>query len=165
MLTHDAMMVTVCFSGLAYGAAHDVAVRTIPNWVSVCIGLVGLCHALLQHFALQAIVNGSLAFCFGLLGCRAAVLGGGDVKLISAVSLWFRPSDEPRLIALIAVAGGVLACFYLLMQRLAPRPAREKPHNLTRRLVRVELRRIRRRASIPYAVAIASATMLCLAQD
>ena len=164
MLSIDTMMVTACCLGLVYAAGHDIAVRTIPNWVSLCIGCAGFVHAIFAGRPVAAVGVASIIFCVGLLAWRVSLLGGGDVKLMTAVSFWVRPQTEPELLLLIAVAGGLVACLYLLAGAVAPRPASHRPPTKARRIVRVELRRMRRRQSIPYAVAIASATIVCLAK-
>lgn len=56
--------------------------------------------------ALAVSVVGTLLFVRGLLG-------GGDVKLLSAAALWAGFDGLPRLLLLTAMFGGVLALFFL----------------------------------------------------
>ena len=74
---------------------------------------------------------------------RLGIVGGGDAKLIAAVSLTQSPADVPSLLLHIALAGGVLALVYLARALLSPQPSR----------VAV------RSQSIPYGVAIVLGTL------
>jgi prepilin peptidase CpaA len=45
------------------------------------------------------------------------LVGGGDAKLIAAVTILVQPSQIATLLLGIAVMGGVLSCIYLIAQR------------------------------------------------
>jgi prepilin peptidase CpaA len=49
------------------------------------------------------------------------VLGGGDVKLLAAVTLGQPPAAMPQILLAIGVAGGGIAVFYLMRDRLRRR--------------------------------------------
>ncbi len=165
MTVIDTMMVIFCGLLLAYGAAHDIAVRTVPNSVSIGIALLGLLHAVLAGTVLPGLSIALLVFGSGIVAWRTGLLGGGDVKLMAAVSLWFRPHAEPRFLVMIAILGGVLAVLYLLLGHLLPASGGAPSGNLARRVIRAERRRIRRRSPLPYAVAIGSAALFCLVRE
>ncbi len=161
----DTMMVALCCLALAYAAAHDLAARTIPNMLSLGIGAAGLVEATRHQQLVPALGIAILVFFGGLCAWRASLLGGGDVKLLAAVSLWMRPDREPGLLLYISIAGGVLACIYLALGRVVRPPSLPRPGDLVRRVLRVECRRVHLRAPLPYAVAIAAASILCLTRQ
>lgn len=147
---------------LLFGALHDVAFRTIPNWVSMAVLTDGVLLRLLDHCLPAALVCGVVVFALAVLCWRRGWLGGGDVKLLGATAILVPPSLVPGYIVTIALAGGGLAVCYLLLERIVPalRPCRRAP--LLWRILVVECRRIHRRASLPYATAISAAAALML---
>jgi prepilin peptidase CpaA len=40
------------------------------------------------------------------------IIGGGDVKLLAALALWFDPSSFLKLIVIMALAGGVISLVF-----------------------------------------------------
>jgi prepilin peptidase CpaA len=68
-----------------------------------------------------------LAVCAALFAAR--MLGGGDAKLLAALALWVPPAAFAELLLVMALAGGLLAGAMLVT---------------------------RRRASVPYGIAIAA---------
>ncbi|KAA2211302.1 A24 family peptidase [Teichococcus oryzae] len=144
---------------LALVAWRDIATRTIPDAASVVFALVGIAirlwigpQALLLSLLSAALLFGILLFFFA----RGA-LGGGDVKLMSALALGMAPAAIWDFLVLTAAAGGVLGLTYLALSRLLPaHPARPATAGgLLARIGRVEAWRIRRRGPLPYGVAIA----------
>ena len=73
----------------------------------------------------------------------AGMMGGGDVKLASALALWFSPAGTIKFLVLMSVAGGVLTLGILGW------------HHLQRRNGRPE---------IPYGIAIACGALTILTQ-
>jgi prepilin peptidase CpaA len=112
-------------------------------------------------YSLAASLAVAAALFLLLLPCHArGLIGGGDVKLLTALALGLPPLGSYQLIVATALAGGLLAMFYLLLQRLMPRPvgtaATARPSApALRRIAAVEAWRIRRRGPMPYGVAIA----------
>ncbi|HWL80341.1 MAG TPA: prepilin peptidase [Roseomonas sp.] len=144
---------------LAVAAWRDVTTRTIPDAASVLLALAGAGfrlwigpQALLLSLLSAALLFGGLLFLFA----RGA-LGGGDVKLMSALALGMAPATVWDFLVLTAAAGGVLGLAYLALSWLLPahlaRPSTSD--GLLARLGRVEAWRIRRRGPLPYGVAIA----------
>ncbi len=101
-----------------------------------------------------------MVFALCVLAWRWSLLGGGDVKLLAAVTPLVPPWDVPTLIAAIALAGGLLALLFIVLRWvLGPPPSSStRPGDLLRRVWRVEARRIRRGGPLAYAVAIAIGT-------
>ena len=97
------------FAGLmAMAAFEDFRRLVIPNAVTLA-----LCLLWPLHLATAATINPSATF--GAVGCAAAVfiagallfsrglMGGGDVKLLSAAALWAGPGMTPQLLVATAV--------------------------------------------------------------
>jgi prepilin peptidase CpaA len=132
----------VCFQLLLMAAAlSDARSYRIPNPIPA---------ALLGTFVLLMLAGGAgaaplvalaafgLAFAFGLGLWWFGVWGGGDAKLVAAVAPWVGLAGLPRLVVVMALAGGLLALAVLLKARLSPSAA-ERPRH------------------VPYGIAIAVA--------
>jgi prepilin peptidase CpaA len=155
-------MIFVGLAVLSFAALHDLAFRTIPNWVPITLVLLGV---------LLRTASGSLLF--GLLGCLAVFLaaafcwrrgwlGGGDVKLLGACTMLVPPSQAVDLLLSVALAGGGLAVLYMLLARSLPLLVTSRPSGILRRICRVERYRMQRRSSLPYASAIAAGVLFVL---
>lgn len=144
---------------LAVAAWRDVATRTIPDTASLLVALIGIGWRLWvgPQAALASLLAAALLFAVLLFLFARGALGGGDVKLMSALALGMAPAAIWDFLVGTAVAGGVLALAYLALSRLIPphlvRPATARA--ALPRLFRVEAWRIRRRGPLPYGVAIA----------
>ena len=97
---------------VAFGAAFDVGTRRIPNFITVG----GLAVALVLRLS----IGGVEGFVGGLLGALLAFLisfplfmlkgmGGGDVKLLTAVGAFLGPYSTFVALLATALVGGVLA--------------------------------------------------------
>jgi prepilin peptidase CpaA len=177
---------TVLFAAamaLLFAAAHDIAVRTVPNLVSLIVALSGLGLNALDGQLLPALFRGALVFAVAWYCWRRGWIGGGDVKLLSACVLLVPPGLVPELILATAIAGGLLALSYLVLERLVRGDAVSLPpgsmfpgsgfpgaglagsgrrSGLLRRIWRAERRRIHRRLSLPYSCAITAGVLLTL---
>jgi len=137
---------------LITAAGWDIATRRIPNWVSGCLVGVYALGAFLAPGATD--VAGALAVGFAVFLLASALfawgkLGGGDVKLLTAVALFAGAGRIAELLLMIALAGGALALALLLPRRFPVLPA-----PIQGRLVQAEL---------PYGVAIAAGAAWILA--
>lgn len=145
------------FTALMIGAAIvDLRRLVIPNPL---IG--GLCVLWLLDIG-----TGSQAISAALatVGCATAVfvggavlfsrglIGGGDVKLLAAASLWAGADAVPPLLVMTALFGGVLALFFLtpLGARITARRAGAASTGGGS---------VARRAPVPYGIAIAAAAL------
>lgn len=132
-------------TGLLVAAITDLQRRQIDNWLTAAIALcaplfwlstglglseVGI-HLLI---ALATFVVLVALFSFGLMG-------GGDVKLLTALSLWIEPFWYLKLIIVMAMAGGVLTLIFAAIH-LA--------------------RRSEGKVAVPYGVAISGAGLWVL---
>lgn len=149
---------------LSYAALHDLAVRTVPNWLPALVLLLGICARLLDHDLLSGLIVAAAAF--ALLFCIwvSGAMGGGDVKLWAATVLLVPPGWQPQFAFFVNVvlAGGLLALLYLALSLVVPRPRAATGGSNLRRFLRVEQWRIGRRGPLPYACAIAAGAIAAL---
>jgi prepilin peptidase CpaA len=149
---------------LIYAALHDLAARTVPNWLSVALLLIGVCARVADHSLLAGLAAAAIAFVLLFGVWIGGAMGGGDVKLWAATVLVVPPFWQSQLAFFldVVVLGGVLALIYLALSFLVPRVRASSAGGLFKRAVRAELWRIRRRASLPYACAIAGGAFAIL---
>lgn len=163
------VVVPVAIGLLCIAAWRDLATRTIPDGVSIALAVIGLAvQALMGLQALLAAVAAALVLGLILLLLHArGYIGGGDVKLATALALGLSPLDTWNMVVATALAGGVLALIYIVLPRLLrrSRSARQgRAASLMRRFLAVEAWRIRRGGPLPYGVAIAAGGTLVLLQ-
>lgn len=160
------LLLFVAATSLLFAAARDVAVRTVPNRVSLIVAAAGLGLNALGGQLVPALFGGGMVFAGGWYCWRHGWIGGGNVKLLTACALLVPPASVPELILTTAIAGGMLALLYLALgaaiTRLLPGRAAPRPSGLLERIWRIERRRIRRRLSLPYACAIGTGVLLTL---
>ena len=135
---------------------HDVAFRTVPNLVCAALLVCGLALRLFGADVWQGLLAGGLVFGICTIMWWFGKLGGGDVKLLGAASVFVPPMFVPQLVLYTSLAGGLLAVFYLVAGRLAPAPSVNRPPSMLARIARCELWRLHRRGPLPYAAAIAA---------
>ena len=163
------------FSGalLLVGAAmHDIIARTVPNWVSVLLVLIGLGSRLLDKHLISGPLAAGAVFITAAFCWRFGWLGGGDVKLMGATALVVPPYSILSFLVAMSVSGSVLALIYMALGALARAKARRdsfagharkaRPRGLLGRVARVEIRRIRRGGPLPYACAIAAGFIILI---
>jgi prepilin peptidase CpaA len=161
MLALLAAALVLCFPALVLtAAATDVTSFTIPNWIPL---------ALLALFPVAGLAVGvplptmglHLAVALGVLIVGAGMfalrwMGGGDAKLIAAVTLWLGLPALPGFLLGTAMIGGSLAIMLLTLRSVHLRP-----------MVALGPRWVHRLADskegIPYGVAIAAGTMTAFA--
>ena len=133
---------------LAVAAATDIRRRQIDNWLNAGIALCAPLFWVAQGLTLVAIgwqlAVTAIAFVVlaGLFAIRA--MGGGDVKLLTALALWIKPLWFLHLLVVMAVAGGVLTVVMGVWHIM---------------------RRQRDRLAVPYGIAIAVAGIWVLLAD
>jgi prepilin peptidase CpaA len=156
------ILLAVAATALITAAFYDLAVRIIPNGLSLIVAISGFGLNGLEHQLLPALLSGGLVFAGAWQCWRRGWVGGGDVKLLTASALLVRPQTVPELIVTTALAGAVLALCYLALGQLLPGGVSPRPRGKVSRIWRAERRRITRRLSLPYACAIAAGVLLTL---
>ncbi len=132
---------------LVFAACTDMVRRKIDNWLNAAIALGAPLFWYASGLDLWPGVAAQLgvailcfAICAGLFALRQ--MGGGDVKLLTALALWIEPEWFLRLVIFMAIAGGVLTVVVGMWH---------------------VMRRRKDRLGIPYGVAISSAGLWVLA--
>jgi len=131
---------------LLVAAFTDLRRRQIDNWLNAGIALTAPLFWLSTGLSLSdigwqlAVAVGSFVALLGLFAMNA--MGGGDVKLLTALALWLEPTWFLRMLMVMAVLGGVLTIGFAAWHLI---------------------RRRKGRIAIPYGVAISSAALWALA--
>lgn len=101
-------------------AVVDVRHHRIPNWLTYSGMIVGL--------GAQLVLSGPRGLVSGLAGALfaggiflvfflARAMGGGDVKLVTALGCFVGWPDIGQVLIAIAIAGGILAIVYMVWHR------------------------------------------------
>jgi prepilin peptidase CpaA len=157
-------------------AANDVVARIIPDTCSLALLLLGLLRLLLIDGGASALSDVAAAagtFAVLVMLCMAGLLGGGDAKLISASTFFLGFERLAEFFSTTALFGGVLALLYLIgyaalsghTMPLPPLSGAGQGRAWGRRLkvaLAAEHRRIARKQSVPYGVAIAAGALITL---
>ncbi len=128
----DAILVAL----LLYAIVTDVRERIIPHWVNITIALMAPIGWWVHGFHLWPDVAYQIAqslglFAFFLLAQAIGQMGGGDVKLIAALGLWFNWQVMFSLIFLMSIAGGVLTIGMWVHHKLRKREGKpEYPYGI-----------------------------------
>jgi prepilin peptidase CpaA len=165
MLVAGLALVASCL--LVYAAWHDLAARTVPNWLPLALVLDGCCVRVSDHSLLAGLLVAGITFAVLFVIWLVGAMGGGDVKLWAATVLLVPPllQTELNFFLRVVVFGGVLAVVYLTLHFLLPKPKPSRSLNsrdLLGRVLRAEAWRIGRRAPLPYACAIAGGALVTL---
>jgi prepilin peptidase CpaA len=120
-----------------------------PLYIAPTASLIG---------AVAAVGCAAIVFVAGALCFSRGFLGGGDVKLLTAATLWAGPAQTPSLLVMTGVLGGALALVLLVPPcahiaalarvKLGPETDPQPGHRLT--------------TPVPYGIAIAAAAMLVI---
>jgi prepilin peptidase CpaA len=143
---------------LTAGAWRDIATRTIPDEVNALLLTAGGLARLFQGppVLFYSVSAALLLFLLLMAAYSRGLIGGGDVKLMTALAIGLSPFDCYRFVVATALAGGILGIAYLLLSS-GLRPMRKsRGSSLLGRVLAVETWRIRRHGPLPYGVAIAA---------
>ena len=134
---------------LITAACTDLASRRIANWLNAAIALGAPLFwwaSGLEPWPGIALQLGVAVASFALLAILFALraMGGGDVKLLTALALWIAPALFLKLVVLMALLGGVLTLMVGAWHLMARR---------------------RGDLTVPYGVAIALAGLWVIGTD
>ncbi|HUD28358.1 MAG TPA: prepilin peptidase [Novosphingobium sp.] len=110
-------------TALLIAAVTDLRRREINNWLNMSIALAAPLWWLAMGLGPMAIAFqlglAAVTFVVACLLFATGQMGGGDVKLLGALALWFTPSSFMDLVVLMALVGGggSIAMAALNMQR------------------------------------------------
>jgi prepilin peptidase CpaA len=137
---------------LAAAAYGDIKTFRIPNALVGTIAALGIFRLILLAdpiVAIYAVSFGLLSFLIGLVLFSRGIVGGGDVKLLTATILLIRYRDLYEFVALMSVAGALLSVAILIHNH---RPLVSEPR----------LPVPKTHLPVPYGVAIAAAGIVTL---
>jgi len=155
------------------GSVEDARTRKIPNQLTY----LGFIAALFLRFFMLGwpglrdgltgtLVGGGIFFFLFLLGG----MGGGDVKLMAAISAWAGITEIVTLLIAAAIAGGAMAVAVMIYRQRALTTIRNTmvliQHHLTVGLRPHPELNVRQAHSmrLPFAPAIAIGTLYCLSR-
>jgi prepilin peptidase CpaA len=118
------LLVLFLAAALVVAAIGDIRSRTIPNWLTLGIALAAIPFWVLADLPLWpevALRIGIALFVFAIFAAAfaAGLMGGGDVKLLAALTLWLPPGAVMLLIVIMSLAGGALTLAMLIRHKLA----------------------------------------------
>lgn len=153
----------------AIAAVNDVRKARIPNWLTyggLAAALVARAatgwQGLLSGLAGSAIAGGVFFLLFMVGG-----MGGGDMKLMAAMGAWVGTAESVPVLFTSAIAGGILALFYMLFSRRVVVTLRNSValihHHLAFRFQPHPFLNVQESGAlrIPYGLAIAIGTLYC----
>jgi len=131
---------------LLVAAFTDLRSRQIGNWLNGGIALAAPLFWWASGLDLWPDIALQLGVALGTFAVLAVLfaigaMGGGDVKLLTALALWIEPLPFLKLVVLMALLGGVLTLMFYAWH---------------------VIRRQREKLAIPYGVAIAMAGLWVL---
>lgn len=139
-------LLTALAIALLIAAFTDLRRREIDNWLNGVIALGAPLFWLSTRLSpveigyQLAMATAAFAICAALFAIR--VMGGGDVKLLTALALWIEPLWFAKLLLVMSVLGGVLTLIFGAWH---------------------VVRRRRERIAIPYGIAISAAGLWVIA--
>ncbi len=164
---------------LVLAAGFDIRARKIPNWIPLSVFFLFLAFLAGQFFiegspellpplgsiatGLGTLVIFATLFYFGLIG-------GGDVKLITAVAFWAGTAQIAAFLVIMGITGGVLAFFYILKGRTGPKDEKDLDENFGMMEEKTNKNEVKgsktmnKRGSIPYGLAISVAGLFVVNQ-
>lgn len=154
---------------LVVAAVFDIKTRKIPNWISFSIFGLYLIFLAAQWFLGQdpAIVSPLVSGAIGL-GTLAVftvffyfgLIGGGDVKLITAVAFWVGLKGIAPFLMIMALTGGFLAAFYIFKRDVGPEIEIDHGEGFQKEEEKGKKKQVKvgkkhnKSAKIPYGIAI-----------
>ena len=107
---------------LATASVTDWRRREIDNWLNFAIAALALVFWLVSGVPFWpdiAMQLGLATLIFAIFAGFFALgaMGGGDVKLLGALALWFAPLDMMRLLIVMSIIGGLLTLFMIVRQK------------------------------------------------
>lgn len=134
-------------AALLTAAFTDLKSRRIANWLNAGIALGAPLFWYASGLSLWPDVASQIGVAFATFALLSVLfalkaMGGGDVKLLTALALWIAPAHFLKLVIMMALVGGVLTLFFGGWH---------------------VIRRQREKIAIPYGVAIAAAGLWVIA--
>ena len=138
----------------------DATTMTIPNWISLLV-IAGFFISIpfvwqdWPNFG-EHLAAGGLMLVIGFIMFATNGLGGGDAKLMAAISLWWTWPDLLMFALYSTLAGGLLAFFILVGRKFIPARIITSPwmYNI-----------VKDNSKMPYGLALAAGALGTLPQS
>lgn len=151
------LALAVFAAGQVTAAVGDVRSFIISNRLNIAIAAAFLLLALPMGMGISGFAShvgvGVAAFVICMAGFLAGAFGGGDAKLAAASALWLGPAAILPYLVYTALCGGVLAVVLLAGRGIARRFGLPRGPRWMRRI-------LRRKAGVPYGVALGAGALL-----
>ena len=143
----EVLLVLLAFL-LVAAAVIDIRTRLISNRLVVAVAVLAPLYWWSVGLPLWPDAAIQLAVALGVfallaLAFQIGMMGGGDVKLATALVLWFSPESTLRFLVVMSLVGGVVTLLFWAIHRVGKKEGRPK---------------------IPYGVAISIGGLAILAQ-
>ncbi len=144
---------------LSYAVVSDYVRTIIPNWCSIALVVEFLLFSIvfltLNEFAWNLLLC-AIVFSLGIGFYAFGWLGGGDVKLLTAVIFWAGPTNGLIFVLAMAAIGFVMAVGLIILRRVLKFFPNLFPHSelLRRPVAWVE------DGAFPYGIAIGAAALV-----
>ena len=141
-------LVMVLAAILVAAAAEDAARLRISNLTCLAVLITAIAAMLIHGFDMTLWQNWAgfaAILAVGTAAFAGGLLGGGDVKLLAALALWFNLLGAAWLIGATFVAGGLVAMLFILSRTVR----KKKSANW-------------KSSQIPYGLAIAAGALFVL---
>ena len=148
-----AWLVAIVYLVLLFAAAEDGWRLRISNAFPILVMAGAVVAALLGGPTLalwQNLLLFAALLTVGTFLFSAGMLGGGDVKLLAACSLWFNLASGWKMLVAVAIAGGLIA---ILLISIRPIVGKQTAQWIL----------LRPKGGIPYGIAIAAGTSMLMA--
>ena len=159
--TNLAILAVFIFA-VCLAALEDMRVFKIPNWTSAAVAIAFvpyyLLHSWLFPIGMHLIIAAAI-FGITVVFWKLKLIGGGDVKLLTAVGLWLGPDLALSFMILMTVASLAIAIVLLVVRKWGSvLYAYATPRPVLRMLAIAETGRC------PYALPIAIAALTTVPQ-
>jgi prepilin peptidase CpaA len=121
------LLLYACFAGLLtlliLAALTDLRERRIPNWLTASAAALYPVYLMLSPGSIAWLGALGLSLLVGVVGLALfarELVGGGDVKLIAALSLWAGLEHFTMFALVTSLTGGLLSLAMLWFQRWSP---------------------------------------------
>jgi prepilin peptidase CpaA len=158
MLTSSLIFQAVYVFCVIYGILSDIRHLMIPNWVSIVLVIAFLAYSFFfwpEIDLLPRLGTSALVFLLGFVVYNLNWFGGGDLKLLTAVSLWMGPAHILGFGMLMALLGSLLGLLLLALRWAVNNRGTILPHRLPR-----SVRRWLEEGACPYGAAIGTAALV-----
>ena len=146
---------------ILYAMISDFLYLKIPNWISIALVIVFIFYAVFSWPDIKLtehLIIGASVFCVTFVLFLLNSFGAGDVKFLSALSLWTNAQQFVPFIMLVAILGGVIALMIISMRLFL----KLKPDLGSNNILLKKLRQLTKSGAMPYGIPIGLAALIVI---